>query len=63
MRVIVRLARDLWTRNPSLENNMLATAREIESMKDEKLKLGPFDYLGMDAIRKHLRKAKKDGWL
>lgn len=60
-KVIIELARNVWADKPRLKNNMLATAREIERKKDERLKRGAFSYLGVDAIRKHLaRHLNKD---
>jgi hypothetical protein len=61
---IARLAKGLWEQKPGLKNNLSGTAREIESMKHDALKLkGKADYLGADAIRKHLSSERKKGRL
>ena len=62
-KVIIELARKVWAAKPRLKNNMLATAQEIEGMKDERLKRGAYSYLGYDTIRKHLSEARKQGLL
>lgn len=57
---IVRLAKEVWARKPDFRNNMLATAVEIEGMKDSALRTGTYGSLGVDAIRKHLSAARKN---
>jgi hypothetical protein len=55
-KTIARLAKELWERRPELKDNMSATAREI-------FKQGGVGHLGVEAIRKHLSKARKEGLL
>ena len=62
-KVIIELARKVWADKPRLKYNMLATGREIEGMKDERLKRGAHSYLGADTMRKNLGEARKQGLL
>lgn len=63
LKVIIKLAKEVWQRKPELKSNLAATARAIESKKDEALKLGPFSHRGAEAIRKHLSRARTEGLL
>jgi hypothetical protein len=61
---IIQLAQKVWAKNPAIQYNLLETAREIEKKHDAALRLGSrFDYLGVDAIRKHLSRLRKEGYL
>jgi hypothetical protein len=59
---LVKCTKKLWSDNPALRNHFLPTARQIERMKLPELRLKEYgqNFLGVDAIRKHLRAARED---
>ena len=54
---IIKCTEDIWSRNADLRYKVSATAVKIEKMKLSALRMQKGDFLGVDAIRKHLSAA------
>jgi hypothetical protein len=60
--IVVSRAKAFWASQPTLKNKLTQTARHIEALKLDQLRLsGRRDFLGFEAIKKHLRKASRRG--
>jgi hypothetical protein len=61
-RAVIEAASNLYLKQPLLERNDSRTATLIQDMKLEELRKRDGTYLGAEAIAKHLRAARRDGF-